>query len=200
MAMRRAWQNYRRALGERPVVKLSGSEQHLLVPNARTEAEMATIIEGGILGGDRAEIARGVAELQRREAAAVKLAAEQALKEQEIEQVLSQTLHAEIGKEIESQRLDAKTLKRYREDFARFRKYCETQGLPCLPAGPQVTALFLGDHCEKGLKHFNRLRAAIACTHRIAGFPDPCEDLLVRAIGRLLKENKSSQPATPAQH
>jgi hypothetical protein len=160
---------------------------------------MATI-DGGILGGDRAEIARGVAELERKEAAAAKLAAEQALKEEEIEQVLSQTLRAELDAEIESQRLDAKTLKRYREDFARFRKYCDGQGLPCLPAAPQVTALFLGEHGVKGLKHFNRLRAAIACTHRTAGFPDPTEDLLVKAVGRLLKDNKSPQPASPAQH
>jgi hypothetical protein len=60
--------------------------------------------------------------------------------------------------------------------------------------------MFLSDGCEKGLKHFNRLRNAIACTHRMAGFPDPCEDLLVKAVCRLLRENKSPQPATPAQH
>ena len=160
---------------------------------------MATI-DGGILGGDRAEIARGVAELERREAAAAKLAAERELKEREIEQVLGQTLRAELAAEIENQKLNAKTLKRYREDFARFRKYCDGQGLPCLPAGPQVTAMFLGDDCEKGLKHFNRLRNAIACTHRMAGFPDPTEDLLVRAVCRLLRDNKSPTPATPAQH
>ena len=160
---------------------------------------MATI-DGGILGGDRAEIARGVAELERREAAAAKLAAERELKEREIEQVLGQTLRAELDAEIENQKLNAKTLKRYREDFARFRAYCDGQGLPCLPAGPQVTAMFLSDGCEKGLKHFNCLRNAIACTHRMAGFPDPTEDLLVRAVGRLLKDNKSPQPATPAQH
>jgi hypothetical protein len=162
------------------------------------EAEMA--IDGGILGGNREEIARGVAELERKEAAAERLAAEQALKEQEIEQVLSQTLCDELDAEIASQRLDAKTLKRYREDFAQFRIYCDGQGLPCLPASPQVTALFLGEHGVKGLKHFNRLRSAIACTHRMAGFPDPTADLLVLAIGRLLKNNKSSTPATPAQH
>jgi hypothetical protein len=160
---------------------------------------MATI-DGGILGGNREEIARGVAELERREAAAAQLAAERELKEREIEQVLGQALRAELDAEIENQKLNAKTLKRYREDFARFRKYCEGKGLPCLPAGPQVTAMFLSEDCKKGLKHFNRLRAAIGCTHRIAGYPDPCEDLLVRAVCRLLRDNKSSPPATPAQH
>jgi hypothetical protein len=165
------------------------------------EAEMATI-DGGILGGNREEIARGVAESERKEAAAVELAAERSLKEQEIEQALSQVLCDELAAEIESQKLNAKTLKRYREDFAQFRKYCEDSGLPCLPAGPQVTAMFLSEDCKKGLKHFNRLRNAIACTHRMAGFPDPTADLLVLAIGRLLRDNKSksSTPATPAQH
>ena len=159
---------------------------------------MATI-EGGILGGYRAEIARGVAELRRKQAAAERLAAERQLKEQEIEQVLSQTLSTELAAEIESQKLDAKTLKRYREDFARFRKFCESWGLPYLPAGPQVTAMFLSDGCEKGLKHCNRLRNAIACTHRMAGFPGPTEDLLVKAVSRLLRDNKSPEPpATPS--
>ena len=82
---------------------------------------MATI-DGGILGGNREEIARGVAELERKEAAAERLAAEQALKEQEIEQALSQTLCDELAAEIESRKLNAETLKRYREDFARFQE------------------------------------------------------------------------------
>ena len=51
--------------------------------------------------------------------------------------------------------------------------------------------MFLGPRLEKGLAHVNRLRAAIACTHRIAGLPDPTSDPLVRAVCRLLKDNKS---------
>jgi hypothetical protein len=170
------------------------------------EAKMATVTFSGtgILAGthDPDEIDRRIEEDRRKASAAAELAAEQSLKEQEIEQALSQTLSAELAAEIESQKLNAKTLKRYREDFARFRKYCEESGLPYLPAGPQVTAMFLGEDCKKGLKHFNRLRNAIACTHRMAGFPDPTADLLVLALGRLLRDNKSklSTPATPAQH
>jgi hypothetical protein len=162
-----------------------------------------TVFEGtGILSGvsDSDEIDRRIAEDKRKAAAAAELAAEQELKEREIEQVLSQTLRAELAAELESQKLNAKTLKRYREDFARFRKYCEGSGLPCLPAGPQVTAMFLGEHCKKGLAHVNRLRSAIACAHRTAGFPDPTSDPLVRAVCRLLRDNKSPPPATPAQH
>jgi hypothetical protein len=162
-----------------------------------------TIFDGtGILSGIHVsdEIARRAEEERQKEAASAKAAAEQELKEKEIEQVLSKTLSTELAAEMESQKLDAKTLQRYSKDLATFRRYCEGWGLPYLPAGPQVTAMFLGDHCEKGLKHFNRLRNAIACTHRMAGFPDPTEDLLVRALGRLLRENKSPQPATPAQH
>ena len=156
----------------------------------------------GILSGasDSDEIDRRIAEDKRKAAAAAELAAEQELKEREIEQVLSQTLRAELAAELESQKLNAKTLKRYCEDFARFRKYCEGSGLPCLPAGPQVTAMFLGEHCEKGLAHVNRLRSAIACAHRTAGFPDPTSDPLVKAVCRLLRDNKSPPPATPAQH
>ena len=156
----------------------------------------------GILSGthDPDEIDRRIEEDRRKASAAAELAAEQSLKEKEIEQALSQTLGTELAAEIECQKLDAKTLKRYREDFARFRKYCEGQGLPYLPAGPQVTAMFLSEDCEKGLAHFKRLRNAIACTHRMAGFPDPTADLLVLAVGRLLKNNKSPTPATPAQH
>jgi hypothetical protein len=164
---------------------------------------VVTVFSGcGILSGvsDSEQAALVAAELERKQAAAAKLVAEQELKEKEIEQVLSKTLSTELAAEMESQKLDAKTLQRYSKDFATFRRYSEGWGLPYLPAGPQVTAMFLGDHCEKGLKHFNRLRNAIACTHRMAGFPDPTEDLLVRALGRFLRENKSPQPATPAQH
>lgn len=163
---------------------------------------MATIA-GGILGGDRAEITRGIAELERKEAAAERRAAEQALTEQEIEWALGQVLRDELAAEIESQKLDAQTLKRYREDFAQFRKYAEDSGLSYLPAGPSVVALFLSEHGERGYKHFRHQCNAIACAHRMAGFPDPTNDLLVLALGRLLKNNhlkKSSTSATPAQH
>jgi hypothetical protein len=170
------------------------------------EAKMATVTFSGtgILAGthDFDEIDRRFEEDRRKASAAAELAAEQALKEQEIEWALSQTLGTELAAEIESQKLDAKTLKRYREDFAQFRKYAEDSGLPYLPASPQVTALFLGEHGVKSLAHFHRLRNAIACAHRMAGFPDPTADLLVLAVGRLLRDNKSKSPtpATPAQH
>jgi hypothetical protein len=166
------------------------------------EAEMTTVTFSGtgILAGthDPDEIDRRIEEDRRKASAAAERAAEESLKEQEIEWALSQTLSAELAAEIECQKLDAKTLNRYREDFAKFVKYCQDSGLPYLPASPQVTALFLSEDCEKGLKHFNRLRNAIGCTHRMAGFPDPCEDLLVKAVSRLLRDNKSPQPATPA--
>jgi hypothetical protein len=161
------------------------------------------VVEGtGILSGiyDTDAIDRRIADERRKASEAAALAAEQELKEREIEQVLSQTLRAELDAEIENQKLNAKTLQRYREDFRRFKKYCEDSGLIYLPAGPQVTALFLGENGKKGLAHVNRLRNAIAFTHHTAGLPAPTDDLLVKAICRLLKNNKSSPPATPAQH
>jgi hypothetical protein len=159
-----------------------------------------TTNDGGILGGDRAEIARGVAESERREAAAAQLAAEQELATAKIEARLTALLRDELTAEIETRKLSAETLRIYKSDFQRFKSCCAEWKLPCLPASPQVVAAWLGEEGPRGLKHTLRCKAAISVTHRMAGFPDPTDDLLVKAVCRLLKDNKSSPPAPPAQH
>jgi hypothetical protein len=69
-----------------------------------------TVFEGtSILSGihDSDEIDRRIEGDRRKASAAAELAAERELKEKEIEQILSQTLHAELAAEIESQKLNA---------------------------------------------------------------------------------------------
>jgi hypothetical protein len=159
---------------------------------------MATI-DGGILGGDREEIARGVAELERREAAAAQLAADQEAAVNKIEDALTSWLRTELAEEIAARpRLSAGTLRTYKSDFSRFKQCCAEWKLPCLPAPPQVVAAFLGQEGPRGLAHVLRCKAAVSAAHRAADLDDPCEDLLVRAVIRMVRQDKPPPPTTPA--
>jgi hypothetical protein len=98
------------------------------------EVEMATI-DGGILGGNREEIARGVAELERKEAAAAERAADQEKSVNKIEDALTAWLRTELAEEIAARkRLSPETMRAYKSDFQRFKQCCAEWKLPCLPA------------------------------------------------------------------
>jgi hypothetical protein len=160
-----------------------------------------TVFEGtGILSGvhDSDEIDRRAEEDRRKEAAAAKLAAEQEAATNRIENALTALLRDELAAELATHKLSAETLRAYKNDFQRFKNCCAEWKLPCLPASAQVVAAWLGEECPRGLAHVNRCKAAISAAHRAADLPDPTDDLLVRAVIRMVRGNKSPSTAKPS--
>jgi hypothetical protein len=151
--------------------------------------------DGGIFGGDRDEIVRGVAELERKEAAAAKLAAEQAEYAADLEATLDRiekeiTVYVadELQAEFAAQRQAEEARKRaHMGAFLRFKQYCIAYStpLPYLPASPVAISAFLATEIAKGPAHLNRLNAAIAVMHRRVNLPDPSNDPLIKAVIRL---------------
>ena len=82
---------------------------------------------------------------------------------------------------------------RDRMNFLRFKAYCAKLDLPHLPASPQMVAAFLTTELDKGRPHLNRLIKSISTTHHKADLPDPCTDLLVRALLRLAIDEPSTK-------
>ena len=91
---------------------------------------------------------------------------------------LSPHLKAELAAENETARVTPKQ----KADFAAFRTLCTEWGMPYLPAAPQAVALFLA---EGDADTVSRRCKSISVIHRAVGVsPDPCEDVLIRAICR----------------
>jgi hypothetical protein len=78
------------------------------------------------------------------------------------------------------------------EDFAKFRECAESFGLPSLPAPPQAVALFLAD--GRNASRIAKLAKSISIVHKAVGFSDPCDDILVRALLRMAREEEPSKP------
>jgi hypothetical protein len=134
------------------------------------------------------------------QAAAEHKAEQEALLDQ-LEAALTPGVHDELMEEIADRELSPRTLKRYREDFLRYKAHCQhwDPPLPYLPGRPQAVAAFLTSEISHGKAHVRRLAKAITRAHSIADLPSPCDDLLVRATIRLANE----QPTTdkpPSQH
>jgi hypothetical protein len=160
-----------------------------------------TIYDGsGILSGvrDSDEIARRAEEERQKDAAAAKLAAEQEAATNRIENTLTALLRDELAAELAAHKLSAETLRAYKSDFQRFKNCSAEWKLPCLPASAQVVAAWLGEEGPRGLAHVNRCKAAISAAHRAADLPDPTDDLLVRAVIRMIRQNKSPSTAKPS--
>jgi hypothetical protein len=123
-------------------------------------------VTGGIFGGDREEIARGVAELERKEAAAAEQAAAAAEYAAELEATLDRIEKAitvyvadELQAEFAAQRKTEESRKRaHLGAFLRFKNYCTAYStlLPYLPAAPQAIAAFLATEIAKGQAHLNK--------------------------------------------
>ena len=164
---------------------------------------MATI-DGGILRGDREEIARYRAERERKEAAAAEQAAAAELAAAELEELLDRIEKAitvyvadELQAEFAAQRQTEESRKRaHLGAFLRFKEYCKrfSTPLPYLPAAPAAIAAFLATEISKGQGHLNKLCNAIATMHKRVDLPDPTNDPLVRAVVRLAHKDKSLPP------
>jgi hypothetical protein len=165
---------------------------------------VAVVFPGnGILSGvhDWDELERQIEEDRKKLAAAQEREAQQEETLSEIERALTTKLRDELAAELVEQKLSPETLRKYREMFLRFKQYATGRWslpLPYLPASPQVVAAFLTSECCRGLGHVTRLKAAISTAHRSAGLPDPTNDLLVKALCRMLKDNKSPPTAEPS--
>jgi hypothetical protein len=148
----------------------------------------------GVLGDlDYEEIARYREEEQRKEAEAAQLEAKRDETTAAIEEGLAPYLKTELSEEIAARKLSPKTLGQYRADFEAFKRCCAEWGLPHLPAPPQAVAIFLaGGEAERGLAHVHRATAAISAVHRAADLPDPCDDLLIRAVVRLVRKEEKA--------
>lgn len=76
------------------------------------------------------------------------------------------------------------TYKAYAADWRHFELWCNTHGLPALPAAPQTVMLYLGElgGAGKRLSTIGRRLAALAQLHRAAGFASPSEHRAVREL------------------
>ena len=156
---------------------------------------------GGIFGGihDSDEIDRQIESDRRKELMAAQLAADQEKAVNKIEDALTSWLRTELAEEIAARkRLSPETLRTYKSDFQRFKKCCAEWKLPCLPAPPQIVAAWLGEEGHRGLAHVLRCKAAVSAAHRAADLDDPCEDLLVRSVIRMVRQDKSPSTAKPS--
>src|SRR5262249_32159611 len=106
-----------------------------------------------------------------------------------IDKALQPYLRKELGLE------DAKTRPRarHKQDFKKFQACCAKWGLPDLPAPPQAVAVFLSTESEQGAAHVLRLRNSISTIHRATNFADPCDDILVKALVRLIRNEEKGK-------
>lgn len=67
------------------------------------------------------------------------------------------------------------TRRAYDSDWAIFTHWCAAHGLSCLPASPEIVAVFASDQATAGLNPstINRRVAAIGHHHRAGGYPAP---------------------------
>jgi site-specific recombinase XerD len=80
----------------------------------------------------------------------------------------------------------ASTKAAYRTDWADFTRWCDAQGLPALPAGPETVAYYLAALANAGKKAatIGRRLAAIRYAHKLVSLPSPTESALVEEAHR----------------
>ena len=113
-----------------------------------------------------------------------------------IDHALSPHLRKELEKENAATRVTAKA----KANFKLFQACCAKWGLPHLPAPPQAVAVFLSEESERGAAHVSRLARSISVVHTACNFADPTTDVLVRALLRLVRTDKSSPHKKEQKH
>jgi hypothetical protein len=104
-------------------------------------------------------------------------------------------LSPHLRKELERENAETRVTAKAKSDFKAFQKCCERWGFPALPAPPQAVAVFLAEESERGASHVIRLRNSISTIHRATNFADPCDDILIKAMVRLIRnEEKGNRP------
>jgi hypothetical protein len=135
---------------------------------------------------ERAEFARKDAQEKEQQQRAEEYERDLRARYDSIESDFVPILQAEISAENQTTRVTA----RNRKDFAKFKQWCEEAGYPYLPADPAVVLEFLGGQVEYGTQYVARLCNAIATLHLATGFDNPCDDVLIRSLLRLLRSEK----------
>jgi integrase len=75
------------------------------------------------------------------------------------------------------------TIKAYRSDWAAFETFCRARELPSLPAAPATVAAYAAEAAGRlKANTVERRLTAISQAHQMAGFSNPAEDKLVRAV------------------
>ena len=107
-----------------------------------------------------------------------------------IDKNLGLGLKAELALENAETRVTAT----HQKHFRKFKECAARWGLPHLPAPPQAAAIFLAEESERGATatHVSRLAKSISQVHTALGFADPCDDVLVRAFLRCVREDKAN--------
>jgi hypothetical protein len=99
-------------------------------------------------------------------------AAETAQRLEAVREVLSERLEEILTDEIVVQfsPCGQATVRHYRADFRRFKQWCETVGLPYLPAAPETVAPYFCELADAGfsVSKLNRIRSSIARVHELA--------------------------------
>jgi hypothetical protein len=148
----------------------------------------------GILSGaiDFDEIEKRAEEERALQQAAAERKADQEATQHAIEAVMVDYLRDQISEELQEQKPTTAD-KRSREDFLRFKSYCAWLDLPHLPASPPTVAAFLTSEIARGRPHLRRCIKAISSTHHKADLADPCQDLLIKALLRLARDEPTPQ-------
>ena len=100
-----------------------------------------------------------------------------------------------LKNELARENADTRVRAQHKKDFARFQEFCAKWRFPALPASPQAVALFLAG---AEAAQISRFANSISVIHRALNFSDPCEDLLVRAMVRLARNEYSQERKTKA--
>ena len=153
-------------------------------------ARIITIEGTGLLSGtfDLDKLEAEQKEERRKQEATAKREQAQAQTCAEIEDYVSRNVTAELAAE------NADTIRWFKAEFDLFRQCCDRWDLPCLPAPPQAVAVFLIERSEQGTAHLEHLCRAIAAAHRAKDLPNPCDDLLVKAVMRLCRKEEMPSP------
>jgi hypothetical protein len=103
-----------------------------------------------------------------------------------IESTFAPVMRAELAIENQTARAGPRT----RRDFDKFKSWCAQEGFPYLPADRAAVLAFLGEQVEYGSQYVARLSNAIATLHLATGFKNPCDCNPIRALLRLLRDEK----------
>jgi len=100
-----------------------------------------------------------------------------------------------LRKYVEAENKTARISSENYQDFEAFKECCREWGLPHLSAPPQAVALFLARACDEkhGAEHIERLRNSIDVVHRATQMPSPCDDTLVRALMRAVRDEEANE-------
>lgn len=113
---------------------------------------------------------------------------------------IDKNLSAHLGRELKLENAKTRVRAQHKQDFKAFQACCAKWGLPDLPAPPQAVAVFLSEESERGAAHVSRLARSISVVHTACNFADPTTDVLVRALLRLVRTDKSSPHKKEQKH